>query len=115
MKPPQRQAMRLLPPDRQRFLIAQHRAPSSPLRASRTGPSTPKRFSLWAAAPDEPVPLTPSSTGGHEPEPASWSSWWTAASNATGAGGEEVAKDTPRFYVDQLRSVCVVFLTFSSE
>jgi diaphanous 1 len=35
-----------------------------------------------------------------------WTSWWSAASNATGTGqvvGEQ-SKDTPQFYVDQLRS-----------
>ncbi|KAK4704608.1 hypothetical protein P7C70_g1599, partial [Phenoliferia sp. Uapishka_3] len=74
--------------------------------------------------PTSPVKLshvTPHSTGGSngrrglnlqpvEEDHQSWSSWWSAASNATGngtggnGGGAEVAKDTPRFYVDQLRS-----------
>lgn len=38
--------------------------------------------------------------------PSNWTSWWSSASNATGTGhavGEQ-SKDTPQFYVDQLRS-----------
>lgn len=53
-------------------------------------------------------PPTPglSSAPSHPPPTASWSSWWSAASNATGVTQvSEQAKDTPKFYVDQIRSV----------
>lgn len=40
------------------------------------------------------------------PNPSNWNSWWSSASNATGTGHSvgEQAKDTPQFYVDQLKS-----------
>ncbi|KAI5476137.1 hypothetical protein MNV49_000407 [Pseudohyphozyma bogoriensis] len=144
MKQAQREAMRKLPPDRQRFLVSQHRqnnsSQSSPLRPSKTGPEAStsdsgalaglKRFSLWAAPPSAsspdvappprrptttyqvgeaalPPPSKPTSTAQNlERDPQSWTSWWSAASNATGTGhavGTQ-AKDTPQFYVDQVKS-----------
>lgn len=153
MKPSAREAMRRMPDDGKRKLLATHRpssTPVAPLRPSKTGPDSSdagalaglKRFSLasvgWGNGsldglgqpPDasrptttyEAVPSTPTSptlkpppspgtsSGVDQPHtPASWTSWWSAASNATGvAQVSEQAKDTPQFYVDQLRSVSVL-------
>lgn len=145
MKPGAREAMRQMPLDGKRKLLATHRPTSSPLRQSKTGPdhegessisTTLKRFSLasvgWGAGSLEALaqqtarpssivepgssptgsaaspPPTPSlpPISAHPQQSASWSSWWSAASNATGiAQVSEGAKDTPQFYVDQLRSV----------
>lgn len=153
MKPSAREAMRRMPEDGKRKLLATHRPsaiPVAPLRPSKTGPDSSdagalaglKRFSLasvgwgngsldglgqpplpsrptttYEAAPSTPTSptLKPSlapvhfapSSGVDQPQtPASWTSWWSAASNATGvAQVSEQAKDTPQFYVDQLRSV----------
>lgn len=46
------------------------------------------------------------STNEKSPNPSNWNSWWSSASNATGTGHSvgEQAKDTPQFYVDQLKS-----------
>ncbi|GAA6035972.1 hypothetical protein JCM8097_005193 [Rhodosporidiobolus ruineniae] len=156
MKDAQRPGMRLLPDDRKRFLVMQHRdsqartAPE-PLRPHKTGPVTEatsgsvfnnvKRFSLasvgWSAVspplessspqsparpssiyggapPGSPSVASPSPTRPTSPHlqtqptgsSSTWTSWWSAASNLTGAGqgGTEQAKDSPQFYVDQLRS-----------
>lgn len=152
MKPSAREAMRRMPDDGKRKLLATHRPstiPVAPLRPSKTGPDSSdsalaglKRFSLasvgWGngsldgfgqpplasrptttheAAPSTPTSpvLRPPPSPGHvgpssgvdQPQtPASWTSWWSAASNATGvAQVSEQAKDNPQFYVDQLRSV----------
>ncbi|KAL8283496.1 hypothetical protein RQP46_005599 [Phenoliferia psychrophenolica] len=118
LKPPQRLALSALPPDRQRFLIAQHRSPPI-LRPSKTGPasaSSPshptstdppppqlpitKRFSLWADPSPAPSPattpgmLTPSTTGRSGGGEESWSSWWTLASNATGTATTATTTNT---------------------
>jgi len=153
MKPSAREAMRRMPEDGKRKLLATHRptaTPVAPLRPSKTGPDSSdvgtlsglKRFSLasvgwgtgsldglgepllpspptttYEAAPSTlsiPTPkspifstsLAPSNSVDPPQTPASWTSWWSAASNATGiAQVSEQAKDTPQFYVDQLRSV----------
>lgn len=157
MKPGARTAMRQMPVEGKRKLLATHRPTASPLRPSKTGPDPSnevgalaglKRFSLasvgWnvgslddpppqpnlpsrpstmynaaptspalPAAPQPPQHVSaPSSTATETPQ--SWTSWWSAASNPTGvAQVSEQAKDTPQFYVDQLRSVCVWALEYS--
>lgn len=79
-----------------------------PLRRPTTtfelsNPTSPTPDSL-PSRPSSP-PLQSQATG----TSSSWTSWWTTASNATGSGQatSEQAKDSPQFYVDQLRSTCV--------
>ncbi|BGP28584.1 hypothetical protein JCM10296v2_000320 [Rhodotorula toruloides] len=110
--------------------------PTTPIRPSKTGPAGEpgllenfKRFSLasvgWGglASPPlnvmgpQPKPLSsPVRKSPSQPSPdiqtqptgssSSWTSWWSASSNATGTGqpSGHVAKDSPQFYADQLRS-----------
>lgn len=134
MKEAQRAAMRQLPQDRKRFLVYQHRSnqPPTPIRPSKTGPAAEpgllenvKRFSLasvgWGGLASPPphdlslsVQESPSTPSPHiQTQPtgssSSWTSWWSSSSNATGTGQSSghVAKDSPQFYADQLRSTYV--------
>lgn len=70
-------------------------------------PTPPSPSQALTSSLEPPSNLTSSPSLGETPQSAStWTSWWASASNATGSGhavGEQ-AKDTPPFYVDQLRS-----------
>lgn len=107
---------------------------TGPAHEPETGVGALRRLSMavgWSVADHEPVKPAPASravstygalgggTGAGLAQPAmvpsptgdatSWASWWTGASNATGtaqAVGEQ-AKDTPAFYVVQIKSTKV--------
>ncbi|GAA5859773.1 hypothetical protein JCM1840_006447 [Sporobolomyces johnsonii] len=68
--------------------------------ASDSSPHTPSPTSPSFRPVSPPLHAQPTGTS------SSWTSWWSSASNATGTGqaASEQAKDTPPFYVDQLRS-----------
>jgi diaphanous 1 len=80
---------------------------SQPVTSYEGTPSTPTSPSSVTSIISH---LPPSPHFAEQPQGAtSWTSWWSAASNATGTGhavGEQT-KDTPQFYVDQLRSTYV--------
>ncbi|GAA5889934.1 hypothetical protein JCM5296_003653 [Sporobolomyces johnsonii] len=68
--------------------------------ASDSSPHAPSPTSPSFRPVSPPLHAQPTGTS------SSWTSWWSSASNATGTGqaASEQAKDTPPFYVDQLRS-----------
>lgn len=81
------------------------RRPVTTYEASASDPATS------TTSPDHPDSVsTPGSPrlGGPTLSATSWATWWGAASNATGAGHADAvghqAKDTPQFYVDQIKS-----------
>lgn len=73
---------------------------SSPAILSATHANEPLDAQSSPVSPTAPSPLQES----HR-TPSSWTSWWSVASTATGATHvSEEAKDTPRFYAEQLVS-----------
>lgn len=90
--------------------VEQGAAPPSRGRPrNEEGVSTPSSPSSAASTSSAVQPSTPSV--GPPQTSSSWASWWSAPSDATGVGQptSELARDTPQFYVDQIRSTCVLY------